>query len=382
MRIRRLTNACTRLAPDAPLRARGLSRLLPPLLMLVCVGLTTASCTRGDAPAPAGSATATANGAGASSADAGAAAANAGFPRTLRDSTGAALTLAAAPRRIVSQTLGTDEILFAICPHDRLVALSPFARDADYSNITKEAAASGLPAVNGAEDIIRLKPDLIFIASYSRAETVDLLRASRAPLFRFASFERVDDVLGNIKIIGQAIGEERAAEALITESQRRLAAARARIPAGRPQPRVMSLSSYGTTAAANTLFDDIIRQAGAINVSAERGLTGFPQISAEQVLAWQPDFIVFDAKAGQEDEARRRFRNDPALAATRAVREGRLILMPGGQFLTVSHHVVDAVDTLVGALYGARAQPASSASSAAAAPVQAPAPAPPAGRTP
>lgn len=328
------------------MRTRRFTRArLAALGLLVCI----TACSQGTPAPPASGASASANAKTNANAGAGEAA---GFPRTLRDSTGETLTLSASPRRIVSQTLGTDEILFAICPRDRLVAFSPFARDAEYSNIVQEATASGLPAVTGAEDIIRLKPDLIFIASYSRAETVELLRASHAPVFRFASFDRIDDVLGNIRTIGQAIGEERAAEALIADAQRRLEAARARILADRKPPRVLSVSSYGTTAGAKTLFDDVIKKAGAVNVAAEHNLTGFPQISAEQVLAWQPDFIVFDAKTAQESEARQHFRQDPALAATRAVREGRLILMPGRQFLTVSHHVVDAVDTLVDALYG------------------------------
>src|SRR5215216_174515 len=47
--------------------------------------------------------------------------ASAGYPRSLRDGSGEALTIPRRPRRIVSQTLGTDQILFDICDRERIV---------------------------------------------------------------------------------------------------------------------------------------------------------------------------------------------------------------------------------------------------------------------
>src|SRR5215211_5863830 len=51
------------------------------------------------------------------------------FPRELRDAAGTTLVIPARPSRIASQTLGTDEILLAICPSERVVALSKLAED-------------------------------------------------------------------------------------------------------------------------------------------------------------------------------------------------------------------------------------------------------------
>src|SRR5262245_24816217 len=61
------------------------------------------------------------------------------FPRELRDAKGETLTLQSEPQRVVSQTLGTDEILLAICPAERVVALSDLAEDENYSNVVEEA---------------------------------------------------------------------------------------------------------------------------------------------------------------------------------------------------------------------------------------------------
>jgi len=277
------------------------------------------------------------------------------FPRTLIDALGNRLTIAAVPQRIISQTLGTDEILFAICPPSRIVGVSTLARSEIYSNVLAQARASEAPPSLNAEQVLRLKPDLIFVASYSRAEVVEVMRASHAPIFRFANFDRIEDIKTNIRIIGRAIGEDAAAEALIADVDRRLAALAARAQ-GHPKPRVMSYSTDGFTAGANTLFDDAIRAAGGENVSADHGVCGFGRISAEQVLTWNPDVIVAGAKPGQDQVVRDGLLRNAAVAATSAARTGRIVTLPAREFEAASQHVVNAAETLSAALWGAPAR--------------------------
>jgi iron complex transport system substrate-binding protein len=272
------------------------------------------------------------------------------FPRTLRDALGDVLVIPAPPQRIVSQTLGTDEILFAICPAARIAGISTLALDETYSNVLAQARASGAPAILGAEQVLRLKADLIFVASYSRAEIIEVLRASRAPIYRFANFDRLDDVKINVRLVGRAIGEDAAADALVATMERRLTALAARVKPG-PRPVVMSYSGDGYTAGANTLFDDEIRAAGGINATAAHGVDGFARVSAEQLLQWNPDIIVAGAKPGQEQMVREHLLQNPAVAATRAARTGGIVTMPARQFEAASQYVVDAAETLSAAFW-------------------------------
>jgi iron complex transport system substrate-binding protein len=272
------------------------------------------------------------------------------FPRTLKDALGATLTIPAKPQRIVSQTLGTDEILFAICPSSRIVGLSPLARDEAYSNVTKEARAIPAPAVGDAEQVLRLQPDIVFVASYSRAEVVEVLRTSHAPIFRFANFDRIEDIKTNVRLVGRAIGEDVAADALVADMDRRLASLVARVKPGL-RPRVLSYSTDGDTAGANTLFDDVIRAAGAVNVTAEQGVDGFARVSAEKVLQWNPDVIVAGAKPGQDQVIRESLLRNAAVAATRAARDGRIVTMPLREYEAASQYVVNAAETLSAALW-------------------------------
>jgi iron complex transport system substrate-binding protein len=225
--------------------------------------------------------------------------AGAGYPRALRDGGGELITIPARPRRIVSQTLGTDEILLDICERERIVAFSEVALDPKYSPLAPSLRGALALSTDAAEEIIQLDPDLIFVASYSRAELVEQLKSAGAPVFRFTNFARLEAIAQNIRTVGRAVGEESRAEELAARMERELEDIRAGIPPAAKPPRVMSYGRSGNTAGADTSFDAVARAAGAINVTAEKGLKGYPKISAELLAEWQPDYIVVGAEVGK-----------------------------------------------------------------------------------
>lgn len=276
------------------------------------------------------------------------------FPRELRDAVGDTLVIDCVPQRIASQTLATDEILLAICPHERIVALSNLALDTTYSNVAAEARRLGKPATQGAEQILLLEPDLIFVASYSRAETVQLLKASHAPVFRFANFNSIAAIQENIRTVGYAIGASDQAEVVIRRMDSSLAAVRARVPANGRRPRVMSYSPGGYTAGLHTTFDDMVQACGAINVTAENGIDGFARISAEKIVDWEPDYLVSGVNQGEIESTRQTLLSDPIVAASPAGKGGRILLIDNQHFLTVSQYLVRGVEDLADGLYGKR----------------------------
>lgn len=273
------------------------------------------------------------------------------FPREIVDAMGRRHLIQDPPQRIVSQTLGTDEILLSICSPQRLAAVSALANNRDYSNVAGAVSEFSLTQVEGVEQILRLDPDLIFVASYSRAEMVDLLGAAGAPVFVFASFNRIDDIKSNIRTVGKAIGEDARAEEQIKQMERRIDHAKGKIPAGTTPPRVMSFTTPGFTAGADTLFDDIIRTVGAINVAVEKGVVGIQQIDVEQIVVWKPDFIISGAGSDARDTVREQLLANPVIAASQASRNGRIIIVDNRHLMAVSHHIAGAVEAIVHGLY-------------------------------
>lgn len=273
------------------------------------------------------------------------------FPRELTDSVGAKLIIKERPQRIVSQTLATDEILLAICDPQRIVALSKEADNPEYSNVITEAKQVKERVGASAENILTMKPDLIFVASFSKAEFYELLKAAHAPYFRFSNFEKVDDIKSNIRIVGYAIGEDKKAEDLALKMERELEAIKTRNPKDGKPLRVMSYGLSGYTAGANTLFDDILKLVGVVNVSTENQITSYAKISSEQLTKWNPDVIITSAKREDIEVTRQNLLNDNAVKVTNAGKNKRVIVLPNDTFLSVSHHITKAIDQLSQELY-------------------------------
>jgi iron complex transport system substrate-binding protein len=274
------------------------------------------------------------------------------YPRKIEDADGNKITIPVRPQRIASHTLLTDEVLFAITSPERIVSITNITLNPLYSNVIKEAKDSRAQVAMDAEQILSLKPDIIFIASYTRAEIVELLRAAKAPVVKFANFERIEDIKKNIRMIGYIIGEDKNAEALSLQMDKEIESIRARIPKSSKPPRILSYNLSGNTAGRETSFDNMTKIVGAINVAAEQNLKGFPQVSGEQVLKWQPDFIVIGAESNRVEEVRHNLLSNPAIAASHAGRNGRIIIIENRYLLSVSHHIVKAIDALAKGLYG------------------------------
>ncbi len=275
---------------------------------------------------------------------------DAGFPRSIQTIDGE-IIVPNKPKRIVSQTLTTDEILLDICPMDRLVGIHTVSLDPAFSNVLDKAEPYRDRAVNGTEAVISLEPDIVFIASFSRAEMVAQLEAGcDAPIVRFSDFDSLDDIRKNIRMTGYLIGEETAAEEMVVELNRRIEAAKSR-PRDATPPRVVSFGPAAYTAGDGTLFDDILETVGAINLSAKNGVEQFGQIGIEQVAFWDPDWVVCGSDPGAEEATKRWFFEHPVLQKTRAAKAGNLVLVSNRLYTAASQHTASLVELLAETFY-------------------------------
>ena len=259
----------------------------------------------------------------------------------------AACLFAAPPRRVVSQTVGTDELLLALAEPGQIAALSHLARDSSFSPVAK--AASAFPALKDseAESVLRFRPDLVLVASYTRAETLVLLKKAKVPVLLIDRYESLEDTRRNIRTLGETLGRTQAARDLLARMDTRVASLRRRLEGVRPV-RVLAASMQPYTAGADTTFQDLCDHAGAVNVAAEAGLKGHQPTPSEAVLGWKPEVLV----AGGEDPAR--------LAAIlpykhlQAARAGRIVLLPGALMSATGQHRLDAYEALARALHPER----------------------------
>ena len=258
---------------------------------------------------------------------------------------------AGPPQRVVSQTVGTDDLLLALAAPGQIAALSHLARDERYSPSFREARK--LPCLtNGeAEDILRHQPDLVLVASYTQPEVLGLLRRAKVNLLLIEKFESLEDLYTNARRIGKALGREARAEELIQQWQTRVEVLHQRLQGVRPV-RVLAVGLYPFTAGAGTTFQDLCEHAGAINVAAEAGLEGHAPTPGEKVLAWRTEVLVAPGEPGLDMLAR--LRELPPYKFLPALKQGRVVELPGALMAATSQARIDGYELLAKALHPER----------------------------
>lgn len=251
-------------------------------------------------------------------------------------------------------TLAADEIVLALVPAERILALTYLADDARYSH-SVEAAGRVLHRVHAnAEQVIALQPDLIIASSsaYTGVTSRSLLRGTGIPLCELPWHDSFAGVQKNILAIGRSLDALPRARRLVADMDRRLDWLRERV-AGSPRPRVLYYYPGGFTAGSGTTLDEMIRRAGGLNVATDAGIHGVKQLSREALIGLNPGVILV---GGAPDESqggsvRPFLLADPSLAAIEAIRQKRVYVVPGPSTGSLSHHIVKGVERIARLLH-------------------------------
>ncbi|MCF7760740.1 MAG: ABC transporter substrate-binding protein [Cephaloticoccus sp.] len=264
---------------------------------------------------------------------------------------------AAAEVRVVSQTVGTDELLLAVAAPEQIAALSHLARDPVFSGVAQAAEAYPMIGMGDAETILRYRPTLVLFSDYSRIELVEQVRRSGVQVLIFNRYESLDDAYANLRQLAAALGDDTArdrAETVIADCRARLAELHRRLQGVKPV-RVIAPSTYGVIAGSETTFQDICDQAGAENLAVTLGhLTGHAAPPSEAMLKWPVEVLVLGG--ANRDEALAPFLKLPPYAFMAAVREGRTALLDAWALGCVTHLRVHAYEQLARQLHPERWQ--------------------------
>lgn len=263
----------------------------------------------------------------------------------------AACLRASEPARVVSQTVGSDELLLAVAAPGQIAALSHLARDPVFSGATERARAFPQIVLGDAETILRFRPTLALFADYSRAELVEQVRRAGVEVIVFDRYKTLEDAHANLRRLAAALGPEAEARAerIVAADTARIAALREKLARAR-LVRVIAPSTYGVIAGADTTFQDLCDRAAAENLASTLGgLRGHAAPPGERLLTWPVDRVVL---AGDTAEvALAPYRRLPPYQFMPAVREGRAAVIPGWMLGCVSHLRVEAYEALARALH-------------------------------
>ena len=258
---------------------------------------------------------------------------------------------AVAPVRVVSQTVGSDELLLALAEPEQIAALSHIARDPAYSVVAAEAKKFPQITQGDAETILKFAPTLVLGADYSRTELLAQVRRAGVKVIVFDRYKMLDDAFANLRLLGRELGPAATARAerIIADGRARMAALEKKLR-GLPPVRVIAPSTYGVVGGADTTFQDLCDHAGATNLAATLGrLTGHVPPPGEQMLTWPVDRLVVSGTSAVAALAP--FRTLPPYQFMAAVRESRAVLIDESMLSCVSHRRIDGYEQLARALH-------------------------------
>lgn len=275
----------------------------------------------------------------------------AAFPVSVRRSDGQDLVVDQPAERIVSLSPGATEIIYALGAEARLAAVD---NQADFP----EAAQSFQPKVDAfepnVEAIAALNPDLVIVADDVSGIVGALDRLDIPVLYLDLDTDvtSIDDVFGQIGLLGRLTGTEDRAIQVITDLSARKDAIEETLE-GLPQtdgPTVYhELDETFYSVADQTFIGSLYRVLKARNIAGDGGGTSYPQLTQEAIIADNPEIIVLaDEEFGVTIES---VRQRPGWAAIDAVRDNRIYAIDPDIISRPGPRIIDALESLARNFY-------------------------------
>jgi iron complex transport system substrate-binding protein len=263
-----------------------------------------------------------------------------------------------AGARIVAIGGAVTEIVYALGLADRLVGVDTTSLYPPEA--LKERPNVGYMRALSAEGILSLNPDLVVAMAGSGPPAVlKLVEEAGVRLVTIPDDPTPAGAVEKIRMIGRLLGAEAPADKLAADVERRFAAlATARKAVTTPVRALFVLTLQGgrpLVAGTKTAADGMIALAGAINVGA--GFEGYKVMTDEAIIAAAPEVVVMMANGGAPPTPDAVFAL-PALAATPAGADRRLVSADGLWLLGFGPRTPEAAGFLLKAFYPDRPTPA------------------------
>jgi iron complex transport system substrate-binding protein len=271
------------------------------------------------------------------------------FAVTVKDDSGASITLPRPAQRIVSLAPHLTELLFAAGAGDRVVGVGAFA---DYPEAAKRLPKVGDSAMLDLERIVALKPDLLVVwRDGNSPQQLQRLATLGMPVYA-SEMATLADIAHTLRRLGLLAGTETAAEARAVAYEQRLQSLRERY-AGRAPLRIF----YQVWQRPLLTFNDRHLVMQGLALCGVRNVFGTlapltPAVSEEAVVAADPDAIVTGRSGRDAPDGLEGWRR---LGQMKAVRRGALIVIDPDTLHRSSDRIVEGLDGLCATLDAVRA---------------------------
>lgn len=276
------------------------------------------------------------------------------FPVVIPRSDGKTLTLNAVPTRIVSMSPGATEIIYAIGAESALIAVDT---ESDFPTQVATLSARIPPGPDAAAQIAALNPDLVII-NQDQGGLVAALDQRNLPVYyqdANTALTTVEQVFGQIALIGKATGKNDEASALVATLGARVQTITGAVQGinSTTSPRVFhELSTDLRTASEGSLPGDLYRILRARNIAGDGGGAPYPQMTEQAVVASAPDVIII----AHPDTTAASVAARPGWNTVPAVTEDAITTVDPDAAIRPGPRIVDTLEAIAKAVYPERFQ--------------------------
>jgi iron complex transport system substrate-binding protein len=261
---------------------------------------------------------------------------------------GLASPAAAAPARVVSMNLCTDELLVRLADRAQIASVTWLSTVSAGSNVA--ADVKDAPVNRGlAEEAVAMRPDLVLAGRYTTRQAVSVLKRLGFRIVDVDAPRTLDEARAAIRLVAKAVGHPDRGERMIHELDRRLSR---RVEPRLPALRAAVLRPNGFTAGPGTLADELMRRAGLVNVAAELRLDNYGQLPLETIVAANVDLLIVDGDRPGPPAMASEILSHPILA--KLGDRVHVLRVPPKLWTCVGPALADAYDLLAEAAEGAR----------------------------
>ena len=267
---------------------------------------------------------------------------------SVKDGSGATITLAQPAQRVVTLAPHATELVYAAGAGERIVGVSDYS---DYPPAANAIARVGSSHRIDTERLLALRPDLLVVWQGGNGERqLEPLRRLGVPIYR-SEPKSLNDIPDEIERLGRLTGAEASAQPAAAALRVRLAALASRYRGRAPVSvfyQVWDQPLY--TLNGRQIVSDAIRLCGGVNVFADLAALA-PTVGVEAVLQKNPEVIIRGGKGDEEAPGLVAWKRYPALLAAR---RGNLYTVSSDLMTRAGPRMVDGAEALCGLLEQAR----------------------------
>ena len=259
-------------------------------------------------------------------------------------------------KKIISMSMASDELLYALVSKDRILALSGNSDKNEMRSALWNKINDFNQVKDNVEQIMALEPDLVIVPNWIKKTVISQLEDAGINIYVYDTPSNFQEEKNLIKELSCLLEVKNIGARIIKDMDTRLLAIQQKIKkSGKPCPRVLEYSHYGSTNGKGSMFDDMFSNIYCKNVANEIGVYRFAKISKELVIDLNPEIIlipIWDSTSAKNCSKFFTFiKNDKSLAEVDAIKNNKVYAIPGKYVYMYSQYIIDGMEEIATLIY-------------------------------